>query len=160
MRSNLEGDHSAGVTLGVLLSQGPGWRWVLFVNLPVVAFSLLATFQLLPGQSKRAQLGDFDLQGALLATGGVLLLVFALVRAPVVGWGAPQTILELAGAAAVLGAFAVNERRATNPLFPFSILRVKVSSPPTSPSWSHSPAFWPCSSSSPSTCKKCCTTHR
>jgi EmrB/QacA subfamily drug resistance transporter len=116
---------AAGVSLGGLLAEGPGWRWVLFINLPVVALSLLATFRLLPSERKRARLGDFDLQGALLVTGGVLLLVFALVRAPIVGWGSTQTILELAGAAAVLTAFALNERRASNPLFPFSILRVK-----------------------------------
>jgi EmrB/QacA subfamily drug resistance transporter len=116
---------AAGVFLGGLLSEGPGWRWVLFVNLPVVALSLLATFRLLPVDRKRTRLGGFDLQGALLATGGVMLLVFALIRAPVVGWNSAQTILELAGAAAVLAAFAVNELRARNPLFPFSILRVK-----------------------------------
>jgi predicted MFS family arabinose efflux permease len=98
---------------------------VLFINLPVVALSLLATFRLLPSERKRARLGDFDLQGTLLVTGGVLLLVFALIRAPIVGWGSTQTILELIGAAAVLTAFALNERRARNPLFPFSILRVK-----------------------------------
>jgi len=116
---------AVGVSLGGLLAEGPGWRWVLFVNLPIVALSLLATFRLLPGDRRQAQSGEFDLQGSLLATGGMLLLVFALIRAPVVGWGSTQTILELAGAAALLGAFAVNELRATNPLFPFSILRVK-----------------------------------
>ena len=114
-----------GVSLGGFLAEGPGWRWVLFVNLPIVALSLLATFRLLPRDRKRAAGGQFDLQGALLATGGVLLLVFALIRAPEVGWGSAQTILELAGAAALLAAFAVNELRAPNPLFPFSILRVK-----------------------------------
>jgi EmrB/QacA subfamily drug resistance transporter len=114
-----------GVSLGGFLAEGPGWRWVLFVNLPIVAVSLLATFRLLPRDRKRAPGGQFDLKGALLATGGVLLLVFALIRAPEVGWGSAQTILELAGATAVLAAFAVNELRATNPLFPFSILRIK-----------------------------------
>jgi EmrB/QacA subfamily drug resistance transporter len=116
---------AVGVSLGGLLSEGPGWRWVLFVNLPIVALSLLATFRLLPGDRGHGADGGFDLQGALLATGGMLLLVFALIRAPVVGWGSPQTILELAGAAALLAGFVVNELRAKNPLFPFSILRVK-----------------------------------
>src|SRR5919204_128201 len=111
--------------LGGLLSEGPGWRWVLFVNLPVVALSLVATFRLLPGERRRAPGREFDLQGALLATGGMLLLVFGLIRAPVVGWGSTETILELAGAAALLAAFAINELRHRNPLFPFSIFRVK-----------------------------------
>ena len=114
-----------GVSLGGFLAEGPGWRWVLFVNLPIVALSLLATFRLLPRDRKRTVRGHFDLQGAVLATGGVLLLLFALIRAPEVGWGSPPTILELAGAAAILAAFAVNELRADDPLLPFSILRVK-----------------------------------
>jgi predicted MFS family arabinose efflux permease len=116
---------AAGVSLGGILSEGPGWRWVLFVNLPLVALSLLATYRLLPRDRKQAHHGGFDLQGALLATGGMLLLVFGLIRAPVAGWGSTETILELTGAAVLLGAFVVNELRASNPLFPFSILRVK-----------------------------------
>jgi EmrB/QacA subfamily drug resistance transporter len=116
---------AVGVSLGGILSEGPGWRWVLFVNLPLVALSLVATYRLLPSDHKRAQAGGFDLQGALLATGGMLLLVFGLIRAPIVGWGSTETILELAGAAALLVAFVINEIRADTPLFPFSIFRVK-----------------------------------
>src|SRR5919197_161173 len=116
---------AVGVSLGGLLAEGPGWRWVLFVNLPLVALSLVATFRLLPGERRSAPSGEFDPQGALLATGGVLLLVFGLIRAPLVGWGLNETILELAGAAALLVAFAINELRSTNPLFPFSIFQVK-----------------------------------
>ena len=116
---------AVGVSLGGLLSEGPGWRWVLFVNLPLVALSLVATFRLLPGERGRASGREVDPQGALLATGGMLLLVFGLIRAPLVGWGSTETILELAGAAALLVAFAINELRSTNPLFPFSIFRVK-----------------------------------
>ena len=132
---------AAGVSLGGLLSDGPGWRWVLFVNLPLVALSLIATYRLLPSDRKRAQAGGFDLQGALLATGGMLLLVFGLIRAPVAGWGSTETILELAGAAALLVAFAINELRSTNPCSHSRSFRSRDSSPPTSPSWSHSPAF-------------------
>jgi EmrB/QacA subfamily drug resistance transporter len=116
---------AVGVSLGGILSEGPGWRWVLFVNLPLVALSLVSTYRLLPSDRKRTQAGGFDLQGALLATGGMLLLVFGLIRAPIVGWGSTETILELAGAAALLAAFVVNEIRAETPLFPFSIFRVK-----------------------------------
>jgi EmrB/QacA subfamily drug resistance transporter len=116
---------AAGVSLGGFLSEGPGWRWVLFVNLPVVLVCLAATFRLLPADHQHAPGGEFDLQGALLVTGGLLLLVFALVRAPEVGWGSTQTVLELVGAAVVLAGFALVELRSHNPLFPFSILRVK-----------------------------------
>ena len=55
----------------------------------------------------------------------MLLLVFALVKAPDQGWGSARTIAELAGALALLAAFVVNERRSANPLLPLSIFRVK-----------------------------------
>ncbi len=67
----------------------------------------------------------FDAQGAVLVTGSMLLLVHSLVRAPVIGWGSLQTVLTLAGAAALAGVFAFNEARSRNPLVPLAILRVK-----------------------------------
>ena len=73
---------ATGVFLGGVLSQGPGWRWVLFVNLPVCAAIVPGAYRLVPGQRRRAALADFDLPGAVLATGGMLLLVYALVKAP------------------------------------------------------------------------------
>jgi MFS family permease len=55
----------------------------------------------------------------------MLLLIYAIVEAPDVGWGAMRTIAELGGAASLLALFAVNEARHENPLFPFSILRIR-----------------------------------
>ena len=81
---------------------------------------------LLPNdRGTRSQASTFDTQGAVLITGGMSLLVYSLVRAPVVGWGSAQTILTLAGSAVLVAAFAVNELRSRNPLVPFAILRVK-----------------------------------
>jgi EmrB/QacA subfamily drug resistance transporter len=116
---------AAGVFLGGVLSQGPGWRWVLFVNLPVCALIVFGAFRLVPGGRPAARPGDLDFPGAALATGGMLLLVYALVRAPEQGWGSARTIGELVTAAAVLAAFAAVELRRRDPLFPFAILRVK-----------------------------------
>ena len=115
---------AAGVFLGGLLSAGPGWRWVFFVNLPVVLVALRAMLVLLPAERRRARLRNFDVLGAVLATAGMLLLVYAIVEAPDVGWGATRTVLELAGAVAILAAFALNEMRHETPLFPFSIFRI------------------------------------
>ena len=61
----------------------------------------------------------------MLVTAGMLLLVYALVDAPDIGWGASRTILELAVAGVLLAAFVINELRHRNPLFPLSILRIK-----------------------------------
>jgi EmrB/QacA subfamily drug resistance transporter len=122
---------AAGVFLGGVISQGPGWRWVFFVNPPicvVVAAGALVLLARDSGTRTRGTAFDskaFDSQGAALVTGGVLLLVYSLVRAPVTGWGSAQTIVTLTGSAVLLAAFALNELRSRNPLIPFVVLRVK-----------------------------------
>jgi EmrB/QacA subfamily drug resistance transporter len=116
---------AAGVLFGGLLTEGPGWRWVLFVNVPFSAVALLGAFALLRRERIRARFANFDALGALFVTAGMLLLVYALVKAPDVGWGAARTIGELAGAVVILVAFVVNELRVANPLIPLSILRVR-----------------------------------
>jgi EmrB/QacA subfamily drug resistance transporter len=115
---------AAGVFFGGVLTEGPGWRWVLFVNPPIAAVLLGAIFVLIPGERRRAPLANFDLLGSALVTGGMLLLVFALVKAPDQGWGSGRTITELIGAGALLAAFVVNEQRSRNPLVPLSIFKV------------------------------------
>jgi EmrB/QacA subfamily drug resistance transporter len=116
---------AAGVLLGGLLTQGPGWRWVFLIKPPLCAIVLAGIFLLLEDDRRRGRLVNFDLSGALLATAGALLLVYALVRAPITGWGSGSTIGELAGAAVLLAAFVVNEQRSKNPLLPLSIFRIK-----------------------------------
>ena len=86
---------------------------------------LVATFRLIDGDTTGTfRITEFDFSGAVLGTGGMLLLIFALVRAPGNGWGTGQTVGELAGAAALLTLFAVNEARVARPLVPLSIFRV------------------------------------
>jgi EmrB/QacA subfamily drug resistance transporter len=115
---------AVGVLLGGLLTQGPGWRWVMFVN-PIAAVLVFgAVLRLIPADGARKKLENFDALGAVLATGGMLLLVYTLVKAPTVGWGATRTIGELAGALALLVAFVVNELRHRNPLAPLSIFKI------------------------------------
>src|SRR5947209_4214863 len=116
---------AAGVFLGGVLSEGPGWRWVFYVNIPVCVLALGAAFRLLSGERKRAALADFDTQGALLGTGGMLLLVYGLIKAPDVGWGTARTIVTLALAVLILLGFVLNEARSRSPLMSLSIFRVK-----------------------------------
>lgn len=116
---------AAGVFLGGLLTEGPGWRWVLFVNPPIAVVLIGAVFWLIPGESRRVKQVHFDLVGTALVTGGMLLLVFALVKAPDQGWGSGRTIGELIGAGVLLIAFVINEQRSRNPLVPLSIFRVR-----------------------------------
>ena len=117
---------AAGVFLGGVISQGPGWRWVFFVNPPICVVVAAGALVLL-AEDRRGRTGGaaFDSQGAVLVTGGMLLLVYGLVRAPAVGWASVQTIVALAGSAVLIMAFALNEVRSRNPLVPLAILRVK-----------------------------------
>jgi EmrB/QacA subfamily drug resistance transporter len=114
-----------GVLLGGLLSGGPGWRWVFFVNPPISVLVLLATFRLITNDKRRAKLAHFDSGGAILVTGAMLLAIYALVRAPEVGWNTTRTIAELGGVVVLLLSFLANERRHANPLVPLSIFRIK-----------------------------------
>src|SRR5215467_10937328 len=98
---------AAGVFLGGVLSQGPGWRWVFFVNPPVCVMVAAGALALLARDRGGMTKGTaFDSQGAVLVTGGMLLLVYSLVRAPIAGWGSLQTIFTLSGSAILLAAFA------------------------------------------------------
>ena len=116
---------AAGVLSGGLLTEGPGWRWVMFVN-PIACVLLLGPiFRLIRGEQRTAKAADFDFPGAILVTGGMLLLVFALVKAPDQGWGSARTIAELIGAVVILTAFTLNELRSRRPLLPMSIFRVR-----------------------------------
>src|SRR5919198_983324 len=76
---------AAGVLFGGLLTEGPGWRWVLFVNVPFSAVAFVGAFALLKGDRVRARLAGFDALGAFLVTGGMLLLVYWLSRIPIDG---------------------------------------------------------------------------
>ena len=117
---------AAGVFLGGVLSAGPGWRWVFFVNPPICVLVAIGAVVLL-GSDHGLRDGEnsFDPQGAVLVTGGMLVLVYSLVRAPTVGWGSVQTFVTLSISAILLIAFVLNELRSRNPLLPLAILRVK-----------------------------------
>jgi EmrB/QacA subfamily drug resistance transporter len=116
---------ATGVFLGGVLSEGPGWRWVLFVNIPVCALIVAAAFRLVPVDPRRARSATFDIPGAVLVSAAMLLLIYALVKAPDEGWATRHTIGELGTAAVLFVAFVIVERRSRNPLFPFAIFRVK-----------------------------------
>jgi EmrB/QacA subfamily drug resistance transporter len=115
---------AAGVFLGGVLSEGPGWRWVMFVNLPVCLIVLASTVRLIRDEPVQRSRKGFDARGALLVTSGMLALVYTLVEAPDHGWGSARTLGGLAAALLLLGAFVVNEQRARAPLAPLEIFRV------------------------------------
>src|SRR4051812_33802260 len=117
---------AAGILLGGALVQGPGWRWVMFVNPIACALIGPAVVKVLPhDRGTAAKKERFDVLGGVLVTGGMLLLVFALVRAPTQGWGSLTTWLQFAGAAVLLLAFVANERAVGDPILPLSTFQIK-----------------------------------
>jgi len=117
---------AAGVLLGGVLTDGLSWEWVLWVNVPIgIAAAFFATRLLAESRDEREHRA-FDAAGAFTVTAGLAVLVYALVDATDAGWGATQTVLLLALAAALLGAFVVAELRQRTPLVPFSIFRLRT----------------------------------
>ena len=97
----------------------------LLVNVPVCVLVIIGLFVLVEGDRRPTRLTNFDFLGTVLITGGMLLLVFTLVKAPEVGWDTTRTIGGLVGAVVILLAFIVNEQRGRNPILPLSIFRVR-----------------------------------
>src|SRR5689334_16432043 len=116
---------AVGVFLGGVITDFVDWRWVFFVNLPAAALILRAIFRLVPADEKPERRERLDVLGALLVTAGMLALVFTIVEAPDVGWGDARTVAGFAGAGLILAGFAGYEALHPNPVFPFSIFRVK-----------------------------------
>jgi EmrB/QacA subfamily drug resistance transporter len=117
---------AAGVLLGGILTSGLSWRWVLFVNVPIgIAAAAFAPRTL--RESRRETAGDtFDIPGAVAVTAGLALLVYAVVDAVNIGWGAPRTIICLVVSALLLLAFVAIELRKRDPLVPFTIFRLRT----------------------------------
>src|ERR1700761_3077789 len=117
---------AAGVLLGGILTSGLSWRWVLFVNVPIgIAAAALAPRVLRESRSEE-QAANFDLPGAVTVTAGLSLLVYAVVEAVNVGWGATRTIVCLAISVVLLIAFVAIEMRQNDPLMPFTIFRLRT----------------------------------
>ncbi|MBF6296454.1 DHA2 family efflux MFS transporter permease subunit [Nocardia amamiensis] len=116
---------AAGVFLGGVITEGPGWRWVFYVNTPVCLLVLVAIPLLIPNDQRNDIRRGFDVLGTVLATAGLMTLVFGLVKAPEYGWGDARTIGVLGASAVLLVAFVVNERATADPLVPLSIFGIR-----------------------------------
>ena len=116
---------AAGVLFGGILTKYLGWAWIFFVNVPVGALVFALTPIFVP--ESRADMPDrrFDAAGAVTVTGGLALLVYAISKAPDVGWGSARTILLLIASGVILAAFVLIELRGRAPLMPFSIFRIR-----------------------------------
>src|SRR3989440_6247569 len=116
---------AAGVLFGGILSKDLGWQWIFFFNVPVGALVFALTRPIVP--ESHADLGHrrFDAAGAVSVTGGLALLVYAISKAPDVGWATGRPIGFLIAAVVVLAGFGSLELRSRAPLMPFRIFRIR-----------------------------------
>jgi EmrB/QacA subfamily drug resistance transporter len=121
-----------GASLGIALAVGPivggaitnfvGWRWIFFVNVPVCAGQLFATFKLV-ADSKNPDAKSLDVAGVISFSAGLGLLIWALIQGNEEGWGSVGIISRFAIAAASLIAFVVLEKRQARPMVDFALFR-------------------------------------
>jgi EmrB/QacA subfamily drug resistance transporter len=114
---------SIGVIASGLLTDGPGWRWVFFINVPIGVLLIGAAFVVLGADRIDRRSGRFDAAGATTITGGLLLLVYALNRGADHGWTSASTLLLFGVAGLLLAAFVGVEGRSQAPLVPGAALR-------------------------------------
>ena len=117
---------TAAWLIGGPLVDGPGWRWIFFINLPVGVAGLMLSPLVLRGSRVALTRRSYDPAGALTITGALVLLVYAVVEAPAVGWADVRTIGPLVGSAVLIAAFALIESRHQAPLVPLHLLRSRT----------------------------------
>jgi EmrB/QacA subfamily drug resistance transporter len=115
-----------GVVAGGFLVDALSWRWVFIVNVPIVIALVVATPLIVPHIAPHKGRRSFDALGAVLATGGLLGVVYAVVRAEPLGWSSGEVLGCLVGGVLLLAAFLVVETRIASPLVPMRLLRSRA----------------------------------
>lgn len=115
-----------GPTLGGFLTDGPGWRWVFYVNVPLGIAAVVLVATRLPFVRSAARLRDIDWIGTALLFAGLSPLLIALSMTRDHAWGSPQVLGLLAVAAVALVAFYFIERRVEHPVVPFQLFKLNV----------------------------------
>ncbi|MFI7694797.1 MFS transporter [Nonomuraea sp. NPDC049655] len=110
-----------GSLLGGLLTGAWGWEAVFYVNVPLAVVAIAGAWLLLPADGARARGRRFDVPGAVLATGGVSLLAYALIQGPESGWSSPLITGGFVLAAVLLAAFVAVEKAGADPLMPLRL---------------------------------------
>lgn len=110
----------AGLIIGGALTE-LSWRWIFLINVPIGVVILLFAFRALTETG--AERLKLDVPGAILATLGCAAVVYGFTEGPEMGWGSWPVLVGLIGGLVLLGGFLAVERRAENPLLPFSLFR-------------------------------------
>src|SRR5215217_3276187 len=117
------GGAASGLLLGGVLTDLLSWEWIFFVNVPVGLGAIAAALRVVPESRDASAHRAFDVAGATTVTGGLVVLVYAIVKAQEYGWGSGRTLGMLGVSAALLAAFVAIERRSTAPLVRLDIFR-------------------------------------
>jgi EmrB/QacA subfamily drug resistance transporter len=118
------GGGAIGLLLGGILTDQLSWEWIFFVNVPVGVAAAALSWRYIP-ESRMEGRSGFDIAGAVSVTAGLIVLVYAIVKAQAFGWGSARTLGLAAVAVALLAIFVVIERRSHAPLVRLSIFRVR-----------------------------------
>jgi len=119
------GGSAVGLLVGGALTDLASWRWVFFVNLPVGIITFVLALRFVAESRVNLARRSLDLAGAFTVTSGLVILVYAIVKAQSFGWGSPRTLGLGAAAVALLAGFVAIERRSQAPLMRLSIFRVR-----------------------------------
>jgi EmrB/QacA subfamily drug resistance transporter len=120
------GGAAVGVLLGGILTQYLSWRWNFFVNVPVGIFVVLMSIRALPHHiGEENEKLKLDLPGAVLATGGLMSLVYGLSKAPSKGWGSSIVIGFIVLAFVLLVAFIWREKTTDQPMLNLDLFKIR-----------------------------------
>jgi EmrB/QacA subfamily drug resistance transporter len=119
------GGSAFGLVLGGWLTQSFSWPWIFFVNVPVGIATFVLALRFVPESREEGAHRSYDIAGAVTITGGLMSLVYAIVKAETNGWTATTTLVFFAVSLALIVAFVLRELRATQPLVRLSIFRVR-----------------------------------
>jgi MFS family permease len=113
---------TAGVLLGGILTSGPGWRWVFFINVPVGVVLLAAIRAVVPLRRRPDRVARLDVLGAVTVTAATGSFIYGMINAGEGGWADLGTLLPIAAAIVLYGVFVVVERTVATPLLRLNLL--------------------------------------
>ncbi len=120
------GGGAVGLLLGGILTDALSWPWIFFVNVPFGIATFVLSLRLVPESKDERAHRSFDLAGAVSVTGGLIALVYGIVRSSQSGWGSVEVLGFMALAAVLLVGFVLIERRSAEPLVRLSIFSVRT----------------------------------
>ena len=119
------GGGAVGLLLGGILTELLSWEWIFFVNVPIGIATFVMSARLVPESRAPTRPASIDLAGAVTVTAGLVVLVYAIVKAQGFGWGSSRTLGLAALAVGLLALFVFIESRSPAPLIRLGIFRVR-----------------------------------